>query len=278
MAEWDPYEREGGFAKLFGTQPDFPYVLGTGGAGTLAAVGAKVKGLKVGDRVYASSLINPKGGFYAQYCALKADNVSHIPGNLTSEQAAAMSSDALTGLRGLADIIDLKKGETIMIFGAGGGIGHLAVQFAKRMGARVFAVASGEDGVELVKRLGADAVVNGRKDDVAAAARAFAPAGIDAALMTAGGDAASRALAALRDGCRVAYPNGVEPAPQARPGVTVTAYDVIIDRPAIDRLNRLIAAGPFDVNIARSFPLSEARAAHRFLDQHYLGKLALRIT
>ena len=275
---WDPFEREGGFAKIYGGNPTFPYVLGSDGAGTVEDVGANVSGFKRGDRVYAFGLMNPKGGFYAQYCALKADNVSHIPGNLTSEQAAAMSSDALTGLRGLADIIDLKKGETIMIFGAGGGIGHLAVQFAKRMGARVFAVASGEDGVELVKRLGADAVVNGRKDDVAAAARAFAPAGIDAALMTAGGDAASRALAALRDGCRVAYPNGVEPAPQARPGVTVTAYDVIIDRPAIDRLNRLIAAGPFDVNIARSFPLSEARAAHRFLDQHYLGKLALRIT
>ena len=197
VAEWDPYEREGGFAELFGTKPSFPYVLGTGGAGIVAAVGAKVTGLKVGDRVYASSVINPKGGFYAQYCAVKGDIVSHIPGNLTTEQAAAMSSDALTGLRGLADIIDLKSGETIMIFGAGGGIGHLAVQLAKRMGARVFAVASGEDGVDLAKRLGADAVVNGRKDDVVAAARAFAPAGLDAALMTAGGDAANRALAAL---------------------------------------------------------------------------------
>ena len=278
VAEWDPYEREGGFAELFGTQPSFPYVLGTGGAGTVAAVGAKLKGLKVDDRVYASSLINPKGGFYAQYCAVKADSVSPIPGNLSTEQAAAMSSDALTGLRGLADIIALKSGETIMIFGAGGGIGHLAVQLAKTMGARVFAVASGDDGVDLARRLGADAVVNGRKDDIAAAARAFAPAGLDAALMTAGGDAANRALAGLRDGGRVAYPNGVEPAPQARAGVTVTAYDVVIDRPAIDRLNRLIAAGPFDVHIARSFPFSEAPAAHRYLDQHYLGKLALRIS
>ena len=63
------------------------------------------------------------------------------------------------------------------------------------MGARVLAVASGDDGVALAKRLGADAPVDGRKDDVAAAAREFAPDGLDAALITAGGEAAERALA-----------------------------------------------------------------------------------
>ena len=102
-----------------------------------------------------------------------------------------------------------------MIFGASGGIGHLAVQLAKRMGARVFAVASGSDGVALVKRLSADAVVDGHKDDIAAAARQFAPDGLDAALITAGGPAADNALTAMRAGGRVAYPNGVEPEPEA---------------------------------------------------------------
>src|SRR5438132_14225906 len=87
--------------------------------------------------------------------------------------------------------------------------------------ARVLAVASGEDGVALAKRLGADAVVNGRKDDVEAAARAFAPDGLDAALVTAGGEAAERALHAMRDNGRVAHPNGVMPAPKARLGVEV---------------------------------------------------------
>jgi NADPH:quinone reductase-like Zn-dependent oxidoreductase len=187
-----------------------------------------------------------------------------------------MLSDAVTGLRGLDDILRLKRGESVMIFGASGGIGHMAVQLAKRMGARVFAVASGDDGVSLAKRLGADAVVDGRQDDVAGAARKFAPGGLDAALVTAGGEAADRALTAMRDGGRVAYPNGVEPEPKARPGTKVTAYDGEPDREIIDKLNRLIEAGPFEVHIARTFPLEQAADAHRALDEHYLGKLALR--
>ena len=61
VGKWDPFEREGGFAKVFGIEPKFPYVLGSDGAGTIAAVGDDVKELKPGDRVYAFSLVNPKG-------------------------------------------------------------------------------------------------------------------------------------------------------------------------------------------------------------------------
>ncbi|MEO6435827.1 MAG: NADP-dependent oxidoreductase, partial [Tepidisphaeraceae bacterium] len=273
VAVWDVFEREGGFAKMFGVEPKFPYVLGTDGAGTVAAVGEKISRVKKGDRVYAVALVNPKGGFYAEYAAVKADNVSLIPGKLTIEQASVMPSDAMTALRGLDEILGLKKAETLMIFGASGGVGHLAVQLAKRMGARVFAVASGDDGVALAKRLGADAVVNGRKDDVAAAARKFAPDGLDAALMTAGGEAADRALAAVRDGGRAAHPNGIMPEPKARSGVRMSTYDVEPNREAIEKLNRLIElpeAGPFEVHVARTFALDQAADAQRALGQHFL--------
>ena len=130
---WDPFEREGGFARMFGREPEFPYVLGTEGAGTVAAVGRRVRRFKPGDRVYAAFLSNPKGGFYAEYTAMPADNVSPIPQKLTTEQAGVMLVDAITALRGLDDAIDLKPGESVMIFGASGGIGHLAIQLAKRM-------------------------------------------------------------------------------------------------------------------------------------------------
>jgi NADPH:quinone reductase-like Zn-dependent oxidoreductase len=273
---WDSFEGEGGFAQMFGTQGKFPYVLGSDGAGTVADVGRDVSGFKKGDPVYACGLVNPKGGFYAEYAAVKADTVSRIPGQLTVEQAGALASDGLTALQGLDDVLGLKAGETVLIFGASGGIGHLAVQLAKHMGARVFAVASGADGVALAKRLGADTVIDGHKDDISQAAQRFAPGGFDAALLTAGGEAANNALQTLAEDGRAAYPNGVEPEPKARRGVTVKSYDVSPGKAALEKLNRLIEKGPFEVHVARTFPFDRAAEAHEALNEHFLGKLALR--
>jgi NADPH:quinone reductase-like Zn-dependent oxidoreductase len=92
---------------------------------------------------------NPKGGFYAEYTAVPAEHAWPIPSTLTTAQAGAMSIDAGTALRGLRDILGLQPGEALLIFGASGGIGHLAVQLAKRLGVCVLAVASGDDGVQL---------------------------------------------------------------------------------------------------------------------------------
>jgi NADPH:quinone reductase len=277
VGAWDPFEREGGFVEVLGLTPKFPYVLGTDGAGTVAAAGKQVKELKEGDRVYAASLGNPKGGFYAQYAVVKAENASLIPGNLNMDQAAVLPSDGLTALKGLEDVLRLQPDETVMIFGASGGIGHLAVQLAKRLGARVFAVASGEDGVNFVKTLGADAAVDGHSDKVLDVAREFAPDGIDAALVTAGGEATDRALAAIRPDGRVAYPNGVMPAPKAPERVSIDAYDGEGGRGAINRLNQLIESGPFEVHVHRVFPLDQAAAAQAALEEHHLGKIALKV-
>jgi NADPH:quinone reductase-like Zn-dependent oxidoreductase len=260
-----------------GVKPSFPYVLGTDGAGTIAAVGKNVNRFKVGDRVYAAELGNPKGGFYAQYTAVKADNVSLIPGDLTIEQAAVLPSDGLTALTGLEKVLGLKSGESLMVFGASGGIGHLAIQLAKRLGADVFAVASGKDGVQLAKKLGADSGVDGRGANVLDAARQFAPNGIDAALVTAGGEETDEALLAIRKGGRIAHPHGVMPEPTAPDGVAIEAYDGENNPALIDRLNALIDSGPFEVHVDKTFRLEEASQAHQALTEHHLGKLALRI-
>ena len=124
-----------------------------------------------------------------------------------------------------------------MIFGASGGIGHIAVQLAKRIGAEVLAVASEADGVALVRRLGADAAVDGRHDDVAKAVARFAPGGLDAALILVGGAVVDEALATMKKGGRVAHPNGVEPEPHAPKGVRVRGYDGKPSREAFERLN-----------------------------------------
>jgi NADPH:quinone reductase-like Zn-dependent oxidoreductase len=135
--------------------------------------------------------------------------------------------------------------------------------------------------VALVKKLGADAAVDGHKDDIVAAARQFAPDGLNAALITAGGPAADKALTAMRAGGRVAYPNGVEPTPKPPVGIDAKSYDGMPDPEAIEKLNRLIESsppgiGPFEVHVARNFPLERAAEAHRALDEHYLGKLVLQ--
>lgn len=274
---WDPWDREGRFAEMLGLEPRFPYVLGVDGSGTVAAVGDAVRNLREGDRVYAFAPLDDKTGFYAEYARAKAEDVARIPGRLSLEEAGAMAADAVTALCGL-ELLELRAGEKLVIFGASGGVGHLALQLAKRMGVRVLAVASGDDGVALVSKLGADVSVDGHRGDVAAAAGELAPDGLDAALVTAGGDGLDAALAALREGGRVAYPRGVSPSPVApRRSVKVAAYDGRSSPELLERLNRLIEAGPFTVAVAKRYPLEEAPAAHRALAEHYLGKLALKV-
>jgi len=268
---WDPYVRSG---ELELGKREFPRVIGNDGAGEVVAVGDRVKRHRVGDRVYAYGV---EGGFYAEYVAIDEDLIAPIPPGLSPEEAGALGADGITALRGLDDQLRLTRGESLMVFGASGGIGHLAVQLARRMGARVLAVASGADGLELVRRLGADAAVDGKRDDVAQAVRQFAPAGLDAALVLVHGTGLEAALASLRRGGRVAYPNGVEPEPRPPAGVTLLAYDGTPSREAFERLNRLIAAGPFHIEVGGVYRLENAAQAHREIGRHHLGKLALRI-
>jgi len=188
-----------------------------------------------------------------------------------------LPTDGLTALTGLEEVLDLQSGESLMVFGASGGVGHLALQLAKDLGANVFAIASGDDGVQLVKKLGADIAVDGRRENVLNAARKFASNGIDCALVTAGGDKTDEALSAIRKGGRIAYPNGVMPKPAAPSGVEIEAYDGELRRDLIERMNELIESGPFNVHVDQTFRLEEAARAQEALDEHHLGKIALRV-
>ncbi|WP_186002214.1 MULTISPECIES: NADP-dependent oxidoreductase [Corallococcus] len=277
IGAWDAMEREGEMAGMLPGGPRFPYVPGSDGAGEVVAVGKNVKDLKVGDSVYGYAFMNPKGGFYAEFTAVKAEQATKIPKGLKVEQAAALAADGITTLRGLEDQLQLKAGERLLIFGASGGIGHIALQLARRMGVKVLAIASGEDGVALARRLGAEAAAEGHQDDLDQVCREFAPDGFDAALVLARGDAAQGVLKHVRKGGRIAYPNGVEPAPKAPPGVTAKAYDGIPSPDILRRLNALIEAGPFHLELGRIYALEEAAKAQQEVLKHHLGKFAMRI-
>lgn len=275
---WDPKEREGVFAKMRGDKnPDFPRILGREASGTVLGVGTKVSGFKEGDKVYVNGSPSPAANLYAEYATAKAKHVMPIPGNLTMFEAGAMPVDAITALTGLDEILKLQPDEKLLVFGASGGLGHLAAQLGKIMGAKVFAIASGRDGVEIIKKLGADDAVNGRSDNFVDALREFAPGGFDTALFTAGGDAANEAIKTLRDGGRAAYPNGVNPEPEAPEGIDLHSYNMNSSPKVYRKLNSLIEKGPFKVHIARSFPLEGAAEAHRQLNDHYVGKFVLEI-
>lgn len=272
---WDADMRAGWYPD---GRPRFPLVLGTDGAGTVAAVGTRVRRFAEGDRVYAYSFINPKGGFYADYVAVAATSVAPVPKPLDLEHAGAIPTTGLTALQGIDDALHVKRGQAVMIHGASGGVGTLAVQFAKLRGARVLASASGADGAALARELGADEAIDGRSDDVARAARRFAPDGIDAILALVGGKALTRSLDTLRPNGALAYPNGIEPAPRKRRGLEIIAYDAIAGVAEFARLNRAIEAARLEVPIAAAFPLAEASKAHeRLAAGHVLGKIVLRI-
>jgi NADPH:quinone reductase len=275
IGSWDASIRDGSWAEK---PVRFPLVLGVDGAGVVAAKGARVRRFKVGDPVFAYRFQNPKGGFYAQFVAVDARNVGHVPRQLDLLQAGAAAATGLTALQGIDDVLKVRKGETLLIFGASGAVGSLAVQFARRRDARVLAAASGQDGETLIRQLGAHGAFDSRRDDATDQLRDLAPDGIDAALVLAGGDALERFLDQVRPGGRVAYPNGVEPEPRSRAKIRVAGYDAAAGPREFARLETAITEARLRVPIAERFPLDKAAQAHARLDRgHILGRMVLQI-
>jgi NADPH2:quinone reductase len=272
---WDARMRDGAWAE---GEENFPLVPGTDGAGTVVSVGARVERLAVGDYVYSYGYANPKGGFCAEYVAVSAGKVALVPDTLDETHAGAVAAIGLTALQGVDDALELAAGESVIIHGASGNVGMIAVQFAKYRGARVLATASGTDGVDFVRRLGADDVVDGRQDDIVAAAKRFAPAGVDAVLAFVGGKELTRCLDALREGGRVAYPNGIEPEPRKRRGLNIKPYDAEVGPRQFEHLGRAIEEAHLEIPLAEVFSLEDAAKAHERLERgHVLGKIVLRI-
>lgn len=251
----------------------FPAVLGGDGSGTIVALGPDVHGFKVGDQVYGTG-----NGFYAEYVKARADRIAHIPKGISLTEASVLAISGLSALQGIDDVLQLKRGQTLIIHGASGAVGTLAIQLAKMRGAKVLATATSDEGLALATKLGADAVVNGKTGDIAAAARQFAPQGADAVLGLAGGDAFEHCIDALRrDGFgQAAYLYGLEPLPRPRGNIRMTLYNFIAGSQELERLNKAVAKAKLRVPVGAQFPLAEAAEAHKRLAAGgVLGKIAL---
>lgn len=275
VGSWDESIRDGSWKPAARTR--FPLVLGTDGAGIVVAKGARVKRLDLGDRVYAYEAGNKKGGFYAEYVAIDERNAARVPARLDLLHAGACAATGLTALQGIADALDVRRGQTVLIFGASGAVGSLAVQFARARGARVLATASGRSASQIVKRLGAHAVIDARRPDAAERLRKLAPDGIDAVLAFAGGVELERCLDFVREDGRIAYPNGIEPEPRRRKHFRIRTYDVVAGPREFARLARAIDRARLRVPIAGQYPLRSAAAAHRAQHRHVVGRMVLRV-
>lgn len=276
VGSWDANIREGTWRPH--GRPKFPLILGVDGAGIVVAKGKGVRRLEIGDHVWSYDAENRNGGFYAEFIAVDADLVGHLPQRLDLVHAGAACVTGLTALQGIDEQLKIRRNETVLIFGATGTVGTLALQFAKRKGARVIATATGRDAEKLVKRLGADAHFDAHSPDAFQQLRELAPDGIDAALALAGGDRLEECLFLVRPGGRIAFPNGVEPEPRKRRGIRLLSYDGEADPTHYRRLARAAEEARLRVPIDAEFSLAQAVKAHRRLAKgHVLGRMVLKI-
>jgi NADPH2:quinone reductase len=272
---WDALVRDGSW-RPFG-KPKFPLVLGTDGAGLVAAKGSGARRFRLNDRAWACDYANPKGGFYAEYVVVNESHVGRVPRHLDLVQAGAGVTTGLTAEQGIARL-RVRRGETVLIFGATGGVGTLAIQFAKWRGARVLATATGRGAANLVRLLGAEASFDARARDAVEQLRRLTPGGIDAVLALAGGDMLNRTLDFVRNRGRVAYPNGVEPPPRRNRRYRLIAYDANNSARDLARLERAAVEVRLRVPIAKVYPLAQAARAHAQIERgHILGRIVLRI-
>lgn len=275
VGSWEPEQRAGEWG-LEGAH--FPVVLGSDGSGKVVARGARVRRVRVGDRVYGYNFGSKRSGFDAEYVAVPEAGVARIPEGLNLVRAGASPAIALTALQGIDDALHVKRGEHVVIVGASGNVGMFALQFAKARGANVLAIASGRDGTAFAKRLGADLAIDGKRADIAESLDEFAPEGVDAVLGLVGGKVLTACIDAVRAGGRVAYPNGIEPPPRKRRGISVVSYDAKQGSREFARLNRAMARANPKVPIAKEFRLDQAAKAHRELEKgHVLGRVVLRV-
>ncbi len=253
---------------------EFPSVLGGDFSGVIVEVGKGVSHLRKGDEVYGQAgAMRGGSGSFAEYVLASTKYLSKKPKNLSHVEAAALPLVGVSALQALVEHIGLKKNQRILIHGAAGGIGTMAVQIARHIGAFVYATALGKD-ADYVRDLGADMVIDysaQRFEDVAR--------DLDAVFDTVGGETYARSFATLkRGGVIVSMLEKAGEELMNQYGVKAIAQFTQITAERLKKLTELVEQGFVKVHVDKTFPLNEAPQAMQYLQAgHTKGKVVLRI-
>ena len=276
VGEWDAAIRQGAWRPPGRTK--FPLIPGIDGAGIVVAKGAHVRRFRIGDRVYAYQF-GKRSGFYAEYAVADADNVAPVPPQLDFLQAGAAAANGLTALQGIDDALHLRRGQTILIFGATGSVGTLALQLAKRKQARVIATATGPDAPG---SQGEPAPIppwsmRGRTRWSSSSRPSLPKASTSLSCSPAATEwkyASSSSAAAVAS----PIPTGSSRRPAAAGRSAWCPMTASLGRANSARLGRAVAEAKLRVPIAAVWPLAKAREAHKRLERgHILGRMVLRM-
>jgi NADPH:quinone reductase-like Zn-dependent oxidoreductase len=244
-----------------------PAVLGRDVSGAVEL--SRADGFAEGDDV----LGYVAGGGYAEFALASTDTIAKKPAGLSYEQAAALPVAGMTAWQALFDRGGLERGQTALIAGAAGGVGHLAVQFAKVAGARVIGTGSARNR-DFVLGLGADEYVDYTEQDVGAAV-----SGVDLAFDTVGGDTTQALVPTLRDGGILVTIANAPPEEAARAhGARAELLVMSPNSEQLARIAELVASGEVRVEISEVLPLSEVQRAHELSESgHTRGKIVLTV-
>lgn len=251
----------------------FPCTPGGDFSGTVVALGKDVTGYSVGDEVYGTALILTGGsGSMAERAVVNPDRMAPKPKNVNVIEAAALPLVGSSAVQAIEEHIKLTAGQKILIHGGAGGIGHIAIQIAKALGAFV-ATTAGKNDFEFIKSLGADQVIDyktERFDELLS--------GFDAVYDTIGGEVTERSFTVLKKGGVLLSMKGQpDPARASSLGVIAIGQNTKTNTAHLQRLAEFVESGKVHVHIEKTFPLEDVQSAWRAQSEHHRGKIIITI-
>ena len=289
-----------------GIEIELPHIPGGDIAGTVAETGSGVDSVDSSARVLVYPLVSCgecllclegkrnlclnwkymgmhlKGG-YAEYAVVPADNIVPIPDSVTYEDAIACSIAGLTAYHGIKTVGELKEGQSFFIWGGAGGLGTLAIQIAKHLGATVYATANSEEKLKIMRDLGVDYAFNRLEDDVPAQIRKTAPAGLDLIMDYVGPETFTTSWELLKKGGTMLL-CGILTGRETNLNIQFTYLRHLSIKGTnlgtmeeMKELLALVADGKLKPYIGGTFPLEDAAKAQEMMEENrHIGKLILK--